>query len=179
MGTESPLKEVLVSSETIYTGRVVTLRIDTVRLPDGQTTQREVVAHRGAVAVVPFLDDNTILMVKQYRRAVDQVLLEIPAGTLEPGEPSEDCARRELEEETGYTAGTLRRLIEQYLAPGYSSECLTVYEARELTPGAARPDTDEHLEVVTIQASEAFGMISSGEIRDAKSIAGLLTALHK
>jgi ADP-ribose pyrophosphatase len=170
--------ETLVSTETIYSGKVVTLRVDTVRLRDGLLTTREVVAHRGAVAVVPFVDAGTILMVKQYRRAVDQVLLEIPAGTIEPGEAPEACARRELEEETGYAAGSLLRLIDQYLAPGYSSERLTVFVARELTLGEARPDEDERLEIVRIAASRVFDMIKSGEIRDAKSIAGLLTALH-
>jgi ADP-ribose pyrophosphatase len=170
-------RESLISSEIVYEGKVVTLRIDTVRLENGRECTREVVAHAGAVAIVPFLDDDTIVMVRQYRRAVDQVLLELPAGTLEPGEDPVDCARRELEEETGYRAGTITRLFGQYLAPGYSSERLTVYEARDLTPGRAHPDDDERVEVVRVPAREMYRKVFSGEIEDAKTIAGLLMVL--
>jgi len=171
-------KETVVSSEEIFSGRVVTLRVDTVRLPDGRTSTREVVFHRGAVAIVPFLDDDTIVMVRQYRRAVDEILLELPAGTLEQGEPSQECARRELEEETGYKAATFKRLFEQYLAPGYSSEKLIVFEARGLTSGDQHPDEDESLEIVLVPVAEVYDCIARGDIKDAKSIAGLLMALR-
>lgn len=172
------LHEEVLHSETIYEGRVITVRLDRIRLPDGTESTREVVIHQGAVAIVPFLSSETLLMVRQYRRAVDEVLLELPAGTREPGEPTDTCAARELEEETGYRAGSLRRLFKQYLAPGYSSECLVVYEARDLTPGTYRPDFDERLEVVEVPVSEVAGKITGGEIKDAKSIAGLLVALR-
>jgi hypothetical protein len=102
------LNEELIESHTIYRGRVVTLRIDTVRLPNGNTARREIVEHRGAVAIVPLLDHETVLLIRQYRQAVGETLLEIPAGTLEPDEPPDACARRELQEETGYTARQLR-----------------------------------------------------------------------
>lgn len=172
------LTETLVSSEEIFRGKVVTLRVDTVRLADGSVTTREVVSHRGAVAIVPFLDPANILMVRQYRRAVQEALLELPAGTLEESEPSEHCARRELREETGYTARNMRRLFEQYLAPGYSSERLVVFEATELTPGTQSPDEDERLQVVVIPVVSVVERIASGEIKDAKTIAGLLMALR-
>lgn len=173
------MRETLISSETIFSGRVVTLRLDTVRLADGSVTTREVVAHEGAVAIVPFLDPETVLMVRQYRRAVDQVLLEIPAGTREKGENPDECARRELVEETGYSAGTMTRLFEQFLAPGYSSERLIVYEAHDLQPGAQKLDSDERVELQPVPAHRVMEMIRSGEIRDAKTIAGLLVALSQ
>jgi ADP-ribose pyrophosphatase len=173
------VRETLISSETIFSGRVVTLRLDTVRLADGSIATREVVAHEGAVAIVPFLDPETVLMVRQYRRAVDQVLLEIPAGTREKGEDPDECARRELVEETGYSAGTMTRLFEQFLAPGYSSERLIVYEARDLRPGVQKLDSDERVELESVPTHRMLEMIRKGEIRDAKTIAGLLVSLSQ
>ncbi|MGC8668103.1 MAG: NUDIX hydrolase [Chthonomonadales bacterium] len=165
-------------SEYVYRGRVVTLRRDYVVMEDGSEAVREVVEHRGAVAVVPKLDAGTILLVRQYRQAVGEMLLEIPAGTLEEGESPDACAARELEEEVGYRARRLRRLFHQYLAPGYSSEVLHVYVGEELVPSSAHPDADEELETVAVPIQEVERMILAGEIRDAKSIAGLLVALH-
>ncbi|RMH08015.1 MAG: NUDIX hydrolase, partial [Armatimonadetes bacterium] len=137
------LNEELIESHIIYRGRVVTLRIDTVRLPSGRTARREIVEHRGAVAIVPLLNPETVLLIRQYRQAVGEALLEIPAGTLEPDEPPDRCARRELEEETGYAARQLRKLFSQYLAPGYSQEVLHVYLAESLQPTRQHLDEDE------------------------------------
>lgn len=167
-----------IHSEYVYRGRVVTLRIDTVMMPDGRLTKREVVEHHGAVAIVPVLDAETVLLIRQYRQAVGETLLEIPAGTLEDGEDADACAARELEEETGYRAGSLRRLFSQYLAPGYSNEVLHAYCARDLTPSSAHPDIDEEIELVPVRMADVETMIWDGRIRDAKSIAALLVTLR-
>ncbi len=168
------MQERVIYSERVYEGRVVNLRVDTVRLPNGKTSRREIVEHRGAVAIVPLLDDKTVLMIRQFRLAVNEVLIEVPAGTLEPAEPPEVCAARELEEETGYRASTLRQLFSQYLAPGYSQEILHVFLAEGLEKTAQRTEEDENVEVVPVPLSRAVDMVLSGEIRDAKTIAALL-----
>jgi ADP-ribose pyrophosphatase len=168
------VQEKVIDSQRVYEGRVVNLRVDTVRLPNGRTSRREVVEHRGAVAIVPLLDDDTVLMIKQFRLAVNEVLLEVPAGTLEPHEPPEVCAARELEEETGYRAGELRPLFSQYLAPGYSQEILHVFLAGKLQKTAQRVEDDETVEVVPIPLHRAVELVLQGEIRDAKTIAALL-----
>ena len=178
------LNEKTLSSSRIYDGRILNVRVDTVELPDGRVSTREVVEHRGAVAVVPILDTDRIVMVRQFRQPVGEVLLEIPAGTLAPGEDPDDCALRELAEETGYRAGELRKLFSSYLAPGYSSEMLHTYLATGLSKPVlskveateANTDADEFVEIVVVRFSDAVGMISSGEIRDAKTICGVLMA---
>jgi len=172
------LNEELIESHTIYRGRVVTLRVDTVRLPNGNTAQREIVEHRGAVAIVPLLNHETVLLIRQYRQAVGETLLEIPAGTLEPDESPDACARRELQEETGYDARHLRRLFSQYLAPGYSQEVLHVYLAEDLVLTAQGLDADELVELVPTPLYEVERMIWDGAIRDSKTIAGLLMTLR-
>lgn len=172
------MREEVIHSERIFQGRVVNLRVDTVRLPNGRVSRREVVEHRGAVAIVPLLDDETVLMIKQFRLAANEVLLEIPAGTLEPGEPPEECAARELEEETGYRAGTLRRLFSQYLAPGYSQEILHVFLARDLQRTTQQTEEDETVEVVPMSIHRAVELVLSGEIKDAKTIAALLVTYY-
>ncbi|MCW5932854.1 MAG: NUDIX hydrolase [Fimbriimonadia bacterium] len=171
-------EESTVESELIYKGRVVSLRLDTVQLANGRTVTREIVQHRGAVAIVPLLDNSTVLLVRQYRQAVGEALLEIPAGTLEENESPETCAIRELEEETGYTAKLMQPMFSQYLAPGYSQEVLHVFLAEELSEGSARPEEDEQLELVETPVSEVAPMVLDGRIRDAKTIAGLLVTLR-
>lgn len=168
----------VVNSEYIYRGRVVTLRIDTVVTADGRETRREIVEHHGAVAIVPMLDDNTVLLIRQYRPAVNEDLLEIPAGTIEVGEEPDFTAARELEEEIGYRAGSLRRLFSQYLAPGYSSEVLHAYLGKDLSPSQTHFDADEEIEVVPVPIHEIEPMILDGRIRDSKSIAALLVTLR-
>lgn len=167
----------LISSEHVYRGRVVTLRIDTLRHSDGRCVQREVVEHHGAVAIVALADPRTVILVRQFRAAVGEHLLEVPAGTLEDGEEPAQCAARELEEEIGYLPGTLKPLFSQYLAPGYSSEVLHVFVAEHLTRSVANPDDDEDIEVVRVDVADVQGMILDGRIRDAKTIAALLVAL--
>lgn len=166
------------SSEIIYRGRVVTLRLDTVKLPNGEEVTREIVEHRGAVAIVPLLNETTVVMVRQFRLAANEYLLEVPAGTLERGEEPIDCAHRELSEEIGYRAGEMMPLFQQYLAPGYSSEVLHVFLARDLTKTRQATDPDESIEVVFTRISDIKEMIMRGDIKDAKTIAGLLVALN-
>lgn len=176
MEGEMEFKEITVESKRIYEGRVLNLRVDTVRLPDGRVSTREIVEHKGAVAIVPMLEKDKIVMVRQYRQAAGRMLLEIPAGGLEIGESPEDCARRELAEEIGYDPGKLTLLFDSYLAPGYSSEKLHTYLAEDLRPKTGECDSDEFIEVITVGLNEALKLIESREIADAKSICGILMA---
>jgi len=166
-------KPTVLSSEVIARGRVFNVRRD--RVTDGSREYfRDVVVHRGAVAVIPLLDDGEVLLVRQYRYAVDEELIEVPAGTLEEGEEPVRCAGRELEEETGYVAGRLEHLADFYLAPGYSSERIIVFVAEDLRRGRQGLDFDESIEVLRVRLGDALEMIRRGEIKDAKTIASLL-----
>jgi ADP-ribose pyrophosphatase len=176
MGME--LREELIESTEAFSGRLVKLRVDRVRLPDGKETTREVVVHRGAVAVVPLLDSDTIVMVRQFRQAAGEALLEIPAGTLDPNESPEVCAARELAEEIGYHPGNLALLFRSYLAPGYSTEMLHTFLAQDLSAAKAEHDADEFLEVVEVPMRDAIDLIRSGEIKDAKTICGVMMTHH-
>lgn len=173
------LKETALESEVLYEGRLIGLRRDKVRLPDGRTSTREVVVHPGAVAIVPLLDDGRVILVTQYRHAVGKILMEIPAGTLHPNEVAEECAQRELREETGYTAGKLEHLTSIYLAPGYSTELLHVFLATSLNPAPGEMDEDEFVEPLAIPLEEAISQISEGKIQDAKTVAALLLVWQK
>ncbi len=162
------------TSEYLYRGRVVTLRLDTLTACDGHTMRREVVEHRGAVAIVPMLTPETVLLIRQYRHAVGETLLEVPAGSLEPGEDPAACAARELEEEVGYRAGRIRPMFGQFLAPGYSSELLHVFLAEDLDPTVQHLDEDEQIEVEPTLLSDVRRLLREGRLRDAKTIAALL-----
>jgi len=170
------LTETVIGTEPIYKGRVVDLRVDTVRLPDGREAKREVVAHKGAVCVVALQADGKVLLVRQFRLPAGKALLEIPAGGLEPGEEPDACALRELEEETGYRAATLRPLFSCYLAPGYSSELIHAYLATDLTQTQTHFDDNENLQLVAIPLEQAVEQALSGGYEDAKTIAALLVA---
>ena len=170
------LREELIDSVEVFSGRLVKLRVDRVRLPNGKEATREIVVHRGAVAIVPMLDSDKVVMVRQFRQAAGETLLEIPAGTLDPHEPPEVCAERELGEEIGYKPGKLTLMFKSYLAPGYSSEMLHTYLAQDLIHGIARPEADEFLEIVEMPMRDAIALIRSGEIKDAKTICGLMMA---
>jgi len=173
------LREETTATELIYEGRVVRLRIDTVRLPDGSTHKREIVEHRGSVAVVPQLEDGRIVLVRQFRQATGKVLLEIPAGTLDAGESPDECASRELREETGYVAESIERLFSCYMAPGYSSERMHIYHASELREAVQQTEEDEFIHVVKVPFGEVLRMIEEGEIEDAKTICGVLGVLRR
>jgi len=169
-------EEIPTSSEHLYVGRILKLRLDTVRLPNGKTSQREIVEHRGAVAMVPMLDRDTVILVRQYRRAAERSLLEIPAGTLDPNEEVEACAGRELAEEINYAAGRMIKLFHSFMAPGYSTEVIHTFLALDLTKAEGHTDEDEFLEILPTPFAEALQMIKTGKIIDAKSISGLLYA---
>ncbi len=168
--------EPTISSQRIYDGRVVKLRVDTVQLPGGRTARREIVEHPGAVALVALDPDGKVLLVRQYRKPVERALLEIPAGTLNPGEDPAACAARELAEETGYRPGKLVPLVGFYSAPGFCEEYLHVYLATDLSPAVAEADADESIELVRLPLAECLRLARAGEIRDAKSLIGLLAA---
>jgi ADP-ribose pyrophosphatase len=165
----------------VYSGRVVSLDVDTVRFPDGSTGELELLRHPGASAVVPFLsdpagDDPQILLLRQYRYAAGGYLYEIPAGRLETDEDPLDCARRELREETGCSAETFERLTTIYTTPGFTDERIHLFMATGLTLGEVERDHDEFIEVTTTSLSQALRRIQMGEITDAKTALGLLYA---
>jgi ADP-ribose pyrophosphatase len=167
-----------VSTERIYEGRVINVRIDSVRMPDGQVRKREIVEHRGAIAIVAITQDDSVLLVRQFRSGPNRVLLEIPAGTRETGEPVEECVQRELQEETGHRAGEIRRLLGFYSSPGFCDEYLEIFVATNLSPSRLTADDDEHIAVESVPVDRLAEMMRSGEICDAKSIAGLLAYMH-
>ena len=169
--------EKLLSSKEIFRGRAVNLRIDTIEKKSGQVTTREIVEHKDCIAVVVVDGADNIVMVKQFRTPVNRVLLEIPAGGVKEGEEPEDCARRELQEEIGYLPGKLQRLGGFYAAPGYCSEYLHVFLATDLSESRLIAEDTDEIEVVRIPVPEILKMIDSGQICDAKSIAGILVYL--
>lgn len=166
--------EIGLSEEIVYDGKLIKVVKEMVRLPDGRERPREIVKHPGAVALVPVDKEGNLLLVRQYRRAAGKVLLEIPAGTREPGEDAEKCAQRELREEIGYNAGKIEHMGGFYSAPGFCTEYLECYLLTDLTEGRDDADDDEDIEVVSLSAEKALEAIRSGEICDAKSIAGIL-----
>lgn len=164
-------EEKTISSALIFEGKILNLRVDKVSLPDGNQSKREIVEHRGAAAILAMDEQNDIWMVKQYRKPVEQVLLEIPAGTLEENEKPLECAKRELEEETGLIADSWYYFTSYYSAPGFCNEKLYLYIARDLKlkPGLTT-DSDEFIETFKIPLSEAYEKVRAGEIMDGKSI---------
>jgi ADP-ribose pyrophosphatase len=173
----SDIEEKILSSEPIYDGKLVKLYRETVQLPNGNRAEREIVRHPGAVAMVPILPTGEVLLVRQYRTAAQRVLLEIPAGTLEPGEDPRIAAGRELQEETGYKPGKLVRLGAEFTAPGYTTEIIYLFVATELESARLDADDDEFIEVVRLPFDEALRQVIAGEIPDGKTqVALLLTA---
>jgi len=167
-------KEKILSSQLIYDGRAVRLRVDTVQMPGSRETTREIVEHSDCVAIVAVDADGNLLLVKQFRHPVEKELLEIPAGGIDPGEDAEAAVRRELAEETGYQPQKLQKLGGFYSTPGYCTEYLHLYLASDLVPHRLHAEDTEGIEVVRVPISQIPGLITSGGICDAKSIAGLL-----
>ncbi|WP_084410782.1 NUDIX domain-containing protein [Paenibacillus glacialis] len=165
----SALDEVTLSTQPIYEGRIISLQIDTVRLPDGKTATREVVRHPGAVAVLA-LHEGKMLVVDQFRQPMGRCEIEIPAGKLEPGEDPLEAAVRELEEETGYRCGEIKLLQSFYTSPGFADELIHLYVTQDLEIGEMAPDEDEFLELSEITLEEAYRYIQEGRISDAKTI---------
>lgn len=172
------VEEKTLSSQPVYEGRAVKLRVDTVQRAGGRETTREIVEHGDCVAIVAIGADDSVLLVKQFRKPVEKQLLEIPAGGIEPGEDPADCVRRELREETGYLPRRVERLGGFYSAPGYCTEYLHLYLATDLTPSPLQAEDTGEIEVVKVPAGQVLRLVSSGDICDAKSIAGLFTFLE-
>lgn len=172
--SDAHLRETTVRSDPVFRGNLLEVRRDVIRLPDGGEATREFIVHPGAVMIVPILDDGRLVMERQWRYPLERVMLEFPAGKLEPGEPTLRCAMRELEEETGYRAtewalaGTLHNAI------AYSNERIEVWFARGLSAGAAHLDAGEFLETHLVAIDELDRLCASGAVTDAKTLVGLL-----
>ena len=160
----------------IFKGRVVTLDIDTVTLPNGATIELEMIHHPGAAAVVPMKEDGTVILIRQYRHAAGGYIYEIPAGKLHPGEDPKLCAARELQEEIGYRADSLELLASILTTPGFTDEVIHIYKGTGLTKGKQDLDHDEVIEIVELPLEKALAQIIDGTIRDGKTIVGLQTA---
>jgi ADP-ribose pyrophosphatase len=165
-----------INSETVYHGKVFDVRRDQVHLPDGKDTLFDIVVHPGAVTLIPIDPQGNIYFVRQYRHAVGIELLELPAGTLNKGESPQVCALREVREETGMSAASLKMIGQFLLAPGYSTEQMFIYLATDLHPDPLPGDEDEFITVTTISMSKVPEMVSQGLIQDAKSLAALYLA---
>jgi ADP-ribose pyrophosphatase len=173
------LIERTIEKKTLYHGHIVNVRVDSVALHNGKTVTREVVEHPGGVAVLPYQDDGTVTLVRQFRYPAREILLEIPAGKLEPGEDPEICGRRELHEEAGFTAGRFELMMVMQPSPGFCQELLYLYLARDLTFVGLKPDEDEFLELVRMPFDQALRMAADGQIADAKTALALLLTARK
>ncbi|WP_061994818.1 NUDIX hydrolase [Clostridium sp. ATCC 25772] len=165
--------EETISTNYIHKGKILNLKIEEVKLPNGKTSKREIVEHRGAVAILAFKDENTILLVSQFRKPLNETILEIPAGKLEIGEEPVICAQRELEEETGYKAENLKFLGKIATTPGFSDEIIYIYKATNLYDGTIGGDEDEFIDVKEITIDKLKEKIKNGEVIDGKTIAAL------
>ena len=174
-GRQEPSAERL-ASRTVFVGRRIEVRVDRLRLPGGAEHDFEMIHHPGAAAIVPLLGSGEVLMLRQYRYATGGWLLEIPAGTLEPGESPDECAARELQEETGYRAGALHPLGWIWTTPGFTDERIWLYLATALADGHQALERDELLTLERLPLARAVAMAAGGEIVDAKSVAALLRA---
>lgn len=169
-------EELLLSSQEIFKGRLLSLKVDTVRMPNGLETTREIVQHPGAVAMIALTDKKELILVRQFRRPTDEVLLEIPAGVPRLGESGEAAARRELGEETGYQAKKVKKLWAGYTSPGYSNELIHYYLAEELTLTNQQTDEDEFVEPELVGIKLCFDYFKSGQIKDNKTLIGIVLA---
>lgn len=164
------------STENIYKGKIISLDRLTIQLPNGKPATRDIVRHPGASMVVPITDDGYVIMVRQFRKPVEKVCLEMPAGKLDAGEEPIECAKRELEEETGYSAGNIEYVLTIDTTPGFSDEKIHIFVATGLIAGKFKPDEDEFLEIEKVRADELIKMIYQGNINDAKTIIGAFIA---
>ncbi|WP_042355196.1 NUDIX domain-containing protein [Bacillus rubiinfantis] len=166
------LTEKTLHSEEIYSGKIITVELQDVELPNGKVSKREIVKHPGAVAIIALTDDNKMIMVEQYRKALDKVIVEIPAGKLEKGEEPASCAHRELEEETGYVCESLELLTAFYTSPGFADEIIYLYVAKGLTKkeNAAAMDEDEFVNLEELTLEEALQYVKEQKIFDAKTM---------
>ena len=170
-------EEPTINTRRVFQGRLIDVRVDTVRMSNCRFTQREIVAVGNSVCVVPIDEKSNVILVRQYRKAVEKVLLEVPAGGIRVGENSEQAALRELQEETGYVADELELLSFFWTTPGFTTEGMSAYMATGLTPGCVNQDEDENIEVVMVPLQDVNEMMASGIIQDGKSIAALTLVL--
>lgn len=168
----SGLEEKTIQTQEIFSGKVVSLYVEDVELPNGNTSKREIIRHPGAVAIIAVTDENKLVMVEQYRKALGRTIVEIPAGKLEKGEKPAVCARRELEEETSYECKTLELLVSFYTSPGFADEIVHVYLAKGLTKkeNSAPLDEDEFVNIEKLTLDEAAKYIETKKICDAKTV---------
>lgn len=172
--TMKSLTEKTLQTENIYKGKIISVQLDQVELPDGSKSVREIVKHPGAVAIVPFTKDGKMVVVRQFRKPLEKEIYEIPAGKLEQGEDPETCALRELEEETGYTPRKINFITSFYTSPGFANELLYLYEAEDLEEGKAHPDADEFVEMSEISLDEGLELMKNEQIHDAKTAFALI-----
>lgn len=170
------LTEKTIATKEIYQGKVIRVQVDTVLLPNGHQSKRELVLHHGGVAVVAIDENRRVPMVRQYRKAMEAMVLEIPAGKLEPGEDPKSCGIRELREETGLIAESITHLGEYFPTPGYCGEKINIYLARELSAAGQALDPDEFLDVEYFSLDTLFQRVMDGQIHDAKTAIGILKA---
>lgn len=169
-------EEKTMRTDKIYEGKVLNLKIDTVELPDKKYSKREIIEHPGSVAIIAITDDNCLVLVKQYRKAAESFLYEIPAGRLEVNEEPKETAIRELREETSLEAGKLDYISEFYTSPGYCNEKVHLFLARDIYPVEADPEPDEFIEKTKIKIDDLIDMVNKGEIVDSKTIIGIYYA---
>ncbi|MEC2070679.1 NUDIX hydrolase [Alkalihalophilus marmarensis] len=163
------LYEKTIKSNSIYSGKIIDLQVDEVELPNGKTSKREIIKHPGAVAILPITTEGKLILVRQFRKALEKTIIEIPAGKLDEGEEPADCAKRELAEETGYVTDNLDFLLSFYTSPGFADELIYMYVATGLTAGEVNRDEDEFLDVIEATLEEAEEMVRDERIHDAKT----------
>lgn len=166
--------EITVKSEKIFEGKIVNLRIDTVELENQKYAKREIVEHKNASAIIAINEKNEILLVRQYRKAVEDFIYEIPAGIINIAEEPEECALRELKEETGYIADKISQIYEFYSSPGFTNEKIYLFKAENLTFSSTKFDEDEFIETIPVGKEEVKKMMETGRIMDSKTLVGLL-----
>jgi len=174
-----PAVEHVIESKRIFEGRICALRVDTVRLEDGRTATREIIEHDPVVAMVPVEADGTVVLIRQFRLATGGVMLEIPAGIVDPGEDAVTAAQRELREETGLRATKLTQIGEFFASPGFLTELMTIFLAEGLEPAPLDADEDEDIVIRRVSLDEAVRLVEDGQIKDAKSVAGILLAARR
>lgn len=173
------MKEKTINSKDIFSGKLLKLKVLNVKLPNKKYTKREIVLHPGAVAILPILPNNRIILVRQHRKAVGKDLLEIPAGTLIKGESPKNCAKRELIEETGFKPKSLKKLHSFYPSPGYCNECIYIFKATGLVKAQKAPEPDEFIKTIILPYKKLKKMISEGKIKDGKTLLALTQLFSK